>query len=87
MNIEFCVKLGKNASDTCAVLSVAYVGEAMNKSSVSECHKCLKEGRENVEDDEGNGCPRSHRTDENIEKVRNLVHSDRRLSVRAMAVQ
>jgi hypothetical protein len=29
INIKFCVKLGTNASDTCAVLSEAYVGETM----------------------------------------------------------
>jgi hypothetical protein len=35
-NIEFCVKLGKNATDTCAVLSKAYGVEATKKSSVFE---------------------------------------------------
>jgi hypothetical protein len=34
INIKFCVKLGKNASDTCAVLSSTSGGEAMKKSSV-----------------------------------------------------
>jgi hypothetical protein len=34
----------------------------------------FKEGRENVEDDEW--CPRSHRIDENVGKVWNMVHSD-----------
>jgi hypothetical protein len=38
-NIKFCVKLGKNASDICAVLSDAYGGEAMKKSNVFEWHK------------------------------------------------
>jgi len=42
INIKFCVKLGKNASDTCAMLSEAYEGEAMKKSSVSEWHKWFK---------------------------------------------
>jgi len=28
-NIRFCVKLGKNASDTCAILPKAYGGEAV----------------------------------------------------------
>jgi hypothetical protein len=42
---------------------------------------------ENVENDERSGRPKSHRTDENVEKVRNLVHSDRRLRIRAMAVK
>jgi hypothetical protein len=34
-----------------------------------------------VEDDERSGHPRSHRTDENIEKVWNLVQSDNQLSL------
>jgi hypothetical protein len=58
----------------------------MKKSSVFEWHKRFKEGHKIVEG-ESSGCPRSHRTDENVEKVRNLMHSDRRLSIRAMVVQ
>jgi len=42
ININFCVKLGKNASDTYAMLSMAYGGEAMKRSSVSELHKWFK---------------------------------------------
>jgi hypothetical protein len=34
INIKFCVKLGKNASDICAVLPKAYRGEGMKKSRV-----------------------------------------------------
>jgi hypothetical protein len=41
------VKLGKNASDTCAMLSKAYRGEAVRKSSVSEWHKWFKEDLKN----------------------------------------
>jgi hypothetical protein len=37
------MKSGKNASDTCATLSKAYGGEAMNKSSVFEWHQLFKE--------------------------------------------
>jgi hypothetical protein len=37
------MKLGKNASDTYAVLSKVYGGEATKKSSVSEWHKWFKE--------------------------------------------
>jgi hypothetical protein len=54
----------------------------MKKSSVFEWHKGFKEGRE---DDERTECPETHRTDENVEKVRKLVHSDRRLSIQMMA--
>jgi transposase len=87
INIKFYVELGKNARDTCAMLSEAYEEEVMKKSSVFQWHKRFKEGRENVEDDERSGCPKSHRNDENVEKMRNLAHSDRRLSIRAMTVQ
>jgi hypothetical protein len=48
------VKLGKNTSDTWAVLSEAYDREAMKKSSVCEWHKWFKEGCKNVEVDKDN---------------------------------
>jgi hypothetical protein len=75
-NLIFWVNLGNNASDTCTVLSEAFGGEAMKKSSVFKWNKCFEEGRENVEDDERSGCPRFHRTNKNAEKAQNLVHSD-----------
>jgi hypothetical protein len=31
INMKYCVNLGKNASDICAMLSMAYGGEAMKK--------------------------------------------------------
>jgi hypothetical protein len=37
------VKLGRNASDTCAVLSEAYGGETMKRSSDFEWHNRFKE--------------------------------------------
>jgi hypothetical protein len=75
------VKLGKNASDTCVMPSDAY-GGAVNKISVFGWHKRFKE-----EIDERCGRPRYHRTDENIEKLRSLVHLDRRSSIIAVTVQ
>jgi len=38
------LKLGKNTSNTCAMLSGAYGGEVIKKSSVFEWHKWFKEG-------------------------------------------
>jgi hypothetical protein len=69
------------------VLSEAYGGEAVKKSSAFEWYKRFKEGRENVENDEKSGRSRSRRTDENVGKVRNLMLSDRRLSIRVIAVK
>jgi hypothetical protein len=50
------------------------MGEKLWKIRVFEWHKRFKEDCENVED-ERSGYIRSDRTDENVEKVRNLVHS------------
>jgi hypothetical protein len=51
INIKFCVKLGKNMSDTSAVLSEAYGAEAMKMSSVFKWHKWFKESCKTVEGD------------------------------------
>jgi hypothetical protein len=42
INIKFCEKLEKNASETCAIPSEVYGGEAMKKSSISERHEWFK---------------------------------------------
>jgi hypothetical protein len=60
------VRLERSANDTSAVLSLASGGEALKKSCAFEWQKRFKEGRENVEDDERSGRPRSHRTDESM---------------------
>jgi len=53
ISIKFCVKLGKNASDTCAVLSEA----CYEKVKCFEWYNRFKEGCENVDDGERIGRP------------------------------
>ena len=50
--IEFCFKLGKNASETYGMLQTAFRASCMNQASVFERHKRFKEKRESVKDDE-----------------------------------
>jgi hypothetical protein len=49
INIEFCVKVGKSANETLAVLTLAYGKYTCKISSVSEEQKQFKEGREDVQ--------------------------------------
>jgi len=72
INIKFCVKIGKSASKTLAVLTVAYGEYAMKKSSVFEWHRRFKEGREDVQDDPRSGQPKTQRTDANVDRERNF---------------
>jgi len=61
INIKFCVKIGKNASETLALLTVAYGEYDIKKSSVFEWHRRFKEGREDVQDDPSSGQPKMRR--------------------------
>jgi hypothetical protein len=79
--MKFCAKLGKSASETLQILTEAYGADAMKNSSIFEWHKMFKAGREDVRDDERTGRPKINRTDKNVEKVRKLIRSDRRLSL------
>ena len=63
INIRFCVKIGKSASETLALLTVAYGEYAMKKWSVFERHRRFKEGREDVQDDPRIGQPKTQRTE------------------------
>jgi hypothetical protein len=50
INIKFCVKIGKSASETLALLTVAYDEYAMKKSRASEWRRRFKGGSEEVQD-------------------------------------
>jgi hypothetical protein len=63
INIKFCAKLGKSASETLQMLTEAYGADPMKNSRVFERHKRFKEGREDVKDDGRTGRPKTHRTD------------------------
>jgi hypothetical protein len=76
INIKFSVKTGKSASETLALLIVAYGEYAKKKSSAFEWHRQFKEGREDVQDDPRSEQPKTQRTDANVDGVRTLVRSD-----------
>ena len=75
INIKFCVKIGKSASEMLALLT--YGEYAMKKSSVFERHRWFKEGREDVQDNPRSGQPKTQRTDANVDRVQTLARSDR----------
>ena len=69
INIKFCVKISKSASETLALLTVAYSEYAMKKSSVFEWHRRFKEEREDMQDGQRSGQPKTQRTDANVDRV------------------
>ena len=84
-NIKFCVKLGKTATETLKMLRGVYGDSSMFRTRVFEWNTRFVEGREDVNDDPKSGSPCTSTTVANIEKVRQLVRSDHRLTIRVIA--
>ena len=85
INRKFLVCLGKTPTEALKLLQEVYDDDTMSKTCRFEWHRRFKEGREEEEDDYRSGRPSTSRTDEKIERVRQKVRSDRRLSVRMIA--
>ena len=64
--IKFCLKLGKNATETYGILQTAFGASCMNQESVFERHKRFKNGRQSVRDDETCGRSKEVNTPELI---------------------
>ena len=67
------------------MLTKAYDESAMSKIRVYASYKRFQDGREDVEDDERPERPSTSTTDENVEKVKEMVMNDRRITIREVA--
>lgn len=85
MNIKFLVKLGKSSHEINEMMRAVYKENAPKKTTLFKWIKRFSDGREDVNDDARPGRPSSSCFDENIERVRRMVFSDRRLTIRMIA--
>jgi len=83
--IKFCVKLGESTTVTYEKLQRAYGGHSLSRAQVFRWHKSCLEGWEQVEDEPRAGRPSTSKTDDNVERVRSLVRSDRRFTLRMIS--
>jgi len=72
-NIKCVVKLGKSVKEIREMLVQVYGDNAVKKTAVYKWVKRFSEGRESVTDEERSGRPATSRTEENIEKIRQIV--------------
>ncbi|GFW22225.1 protein GVQW3 [Trichonephila clavipes] len=79
---KFCFRLGHNATETFAKLQQTYGGSVLSRVLVFRWFKAFSEGRESIEDEPRSGRPSVSKTAGNVVRVRDLVRSDRRLTVR-----
>ena len=67
--IKFCVKNEIKYNKVCEMLTKAYGASAMSKTRIYEWYKRFQAGRGDVEDDER---PSTSKTDENVEKAKEI---------------
>jgi len=82
INLKFLVHLGKTPTEILKLLQEVYGDDTMSRTCLFEWNRRFKEGREEVGDDHRNGRPSTSRTEENVQRVKEKVQSDRRLTVR-----
>ncbi|GFX20489.1 uncharacterized protein TNCV_3488461 [Trichonephila clavipes] len=69
MNINFCVRLRKRATETYEIIKHVYGSDTFLGTQAFERHRRFREGRKSDKDDGRSGRPQISRTAENIEKV------------------
>jgi hypothetical protein len=80
--VKLCVNLQKSSSGALEILKTVYDECTMSKSNISILHKIFREGREDVNGDERQGATVTKRTDDSVQKIKEPVRSDLRLTCR-----
>ncbi|KAJ8953293.1 hypothetical protein NQ318_015875 [Aromia moschata] len=83
MAIKFCVKLEKSAAETIPMLKKAFGVDCLSDRQIFR--KAFAEGREDVNDENRAGRPSTSSSDDNVKRVRDLLNTNRRLSVRLIS--
>ena len=83
INMTFCFKLQKSAKETHKMLKLVY-GDAAVKT-VYKWFERFRNGCESVEDEERSGRPSTSKTQENVERVTEMIRSNRRLTIREIS--
>jgi hypothetical protein len=68
--INFCVKLGKSATETLEMLHEAFGEHSSCRTAVFEWHSHFKVGRVSAEDDKRSGRPSTSKATEHVENIR-----------------
>ena len=83
--IDFCFRLGKTGAETYEMLQAAFGESCLSRSKTFKWYSCLKSGRRSFEDDPRPGRPSTSHTEETVARVRDIIHADRRLTIREVA--
>jgi len=83
--MKFCFNLQKRAKETHEMLKLVYGDPAVTMKTVYNWFERFRKGCESVEDEERLGRPSTSKTQENVERVIEMIRSNRRLTIREIA--
>jgi len=82
---DFCFHLGKTGAEMYEMLQAAFTESGLSGSKTFEWYSHFKSGRRSFEDDPRPGRPSTPHTEETMARVREIIHADRRLTIREVA--
>jgi hypothetical protein len=85
INIKFCFKLGKTFKKTHEIMKNVYGNQCMSRTCCYECFKRFKDSLHSTRDEPRLGRLSTSCDDDHVAQVREIVRSDRRLTVREIA--
>ena len=85
INIKFCVKLKKTRTETFKMLQAAYGEKCLSLPQTFRWFNRFKSGESCVKDLARSGRPADVRTFANISRVRGMINSNRRLTIREIS--
>jgi len=85
--IKFCVKLGRNGTETFEILRTAFREQCLSRARIFEWHKRFKEGRDSVDNNPRSGRLTSSNTDDCGARVRETIRANWHLTIRELSVE
>ena len=83
--IKFCLRSEISVAETFRMLQKAFGDLTMSQKNVYKWYKDFKEGRGRVEDLERPGQPSTSTDEQHVNQIKELVHKNRRLTIRTIA--
>jgi transposase len=83
--MKFCFKLQKSAKETHKMLKLVYGNAAMTMKMVQKWFERFHNGCELVEDKERSGHPSTSKAQKIVERVTEMIRSNRRLTIREIS--
>lgn len=85
--VKFCVSNEISCAKTLEMLKKTFGDSTMSKTQVYDWYKSFKEGREEVNDLPRSGRPSTSSTEENVDKIKQMVLENRHYSLREIALE